>query len=143
MDHTVIAARVKAAHATLTAMGFPKAMVALEFEAWPYVGITADRPRAMVGIDVTERLLFESFDTVEQALDAIDFAIRTAPHKWTATDIAATLGLPICEACDEAPATTTLHDPADAAHYGVTNVALCEPCLDRARDRETERAMEG
>lgn len=143
MDHTVIAARVTAAHAKLVSMGFKKAQVQLDFTAWPYVRLSADRPRAMIDTDIgAPHLLFESYDTVEQALDAIDTAIATIPHIWSAADVAATLGLPICESCDEAVATTWLHDDTYVELTGA-GPRVCEPCLERAHDRATERAMEG
>lgn len=152
MDHTIIAARVQAAHDKLRAMGHEKARVQLQIGAWHYVSAKAARPQAVVelgGYATIDKVLFETFDTIELALDAIDAAVHTAPRAWSVEDVAATLGIipaaPLCESCEERPATTTLHDEHDHAFWSPRghNPAVCEPCLESAADREAERAMEG
>lgn len=78
----------------------------------------------------------------EEALALLRAIIENAPHKWSPADVAATIGLPICALCDEAPATHDSHDD----HYaplGSRPERVCEPCLERAADRQVERAMEG
>lgn len=100
MDHLAIAERIKAAHAVLIAKGFEKACVSLGIEHWPYCNIEAHRPRAMVAPEIGQRVLFESFDTVDLALDAIDATVATV---WGADDVSGTLGLPICGLCDPDP----------------------------------------
>lgn len=146
MDHTLIAERVSAAQAILKADGFTEASVTIEFIEWPYMSLRAARSRVIVDLRLSiHRLLFESFDTIEMALDAIDVAIRDRPHTWTKDDVAATLGLPItllCSICDERPATHDLHDNTYVELTGPSE-RVCEPCLDAQQDREIERAMEG
>jgi hypothetical protein len=99
MDHTIIAARVQAAHDALQAKGYPAAHVTIQIEAWNTVRAAATCPHASVrmGLAQDHEELFKRFDTIEEALDAIEDTVdRAIPyHVWTEDDVNATLGLPV------------------------------------------------
>lgn len=79
--------------------------------------------------------------TAAVALGAAREIIEAHPRPWTAADVAATIGLPICDLCDEAVAT---HDLTENPYDGhAPSERVCEPCLEKAWDRQNERAMEG
>lgn len=81
-------------------------------------------------------------DTAQSVLDAARQHIAGLPHRWTPADVAATIGLPICESCDEAVATTHLHDEYEHGKWcrGTENPRVCQPCLESAVERAAEPA---
>lgn len=135
-------AAVDACREALFAKGYEKPYVKIEYMAAPHRGGPAWFIHASDPSTTPSRKVAGQFGaSAAEALGYLRAAVEDAPHIWSPADVAATLGLPICELCDEAVAT---HDLSDNP-YRVVGMPerVCEPCLERAADRAVERAMEG
>lgn len=136
-----MAAAVDACREALFAKGYEKPYVKIEYMAAPHRGRPAWFTHASDPATTPSRRVAGQFGaSAAEALGYLRAAVEDAPHIWSAADAAATIGLPICELCDEAVAT---HDLTDDPYSDKSSPRVCEPCLERAADRQVERAMEG
>lgn len=117
---------------------YPKAQLAVWTHAAPHQPFTAYFRREATNYR-SDWSWCTSGRSVEDVLAEARAYLATLPVKWSAADVAATLGIPLCEWCDEAVATHDAHDPSFDPS---PSVRVCEPCLEKAWDRQNEQRAE-